>query len=378
MAVRIYLMMKTRFWRSIRLVPCIVLSVWVGFHFFRQTETILKPTETEDQSVSTLAESANPVLVEGAVLDVADSFGALIEFKHLAQEAQSGALVNQPPGGSDRQRFEDAELESDSALKLLNVEELALRLEQVVRDEGGEVLEVRRGLLSRWLTLDASGAAAWVEGLPEGPTRDRILGELGILWVNVDMPSVMAWVEALPDGDSKHRVMTGIAYESIGKDPVAALELANELPPSDSRDSLLSQTLREWASVDALAATDYANSVTDESMRQRMIAAAALGMAENNSRSAATLAATKLTSGEEQDRTVVSILQRWVQTSPAEATGWIEEFPDTPLRSTATRNLVRIWNSQDPQVARHWIESLPEGTLKADALGALELGAITP
>jgi hypothetical protein len=371
-------MMNTRIWRLIRLVPWIVLSVWVGFHFFRQTETIPKPIEAEDQRVSTLAESANPVLVEGAVLDVADSFGSLIEFKHLAQKAQSGDPIDQSPGGWDRQRFEDAEFELDSTLRFLNVEELALRLEQVVRDEGGEVLEVRRGLLSRWLTLDASGAAAWVEGLPEGPSRDRILGELGILWVNVDMPSVMAWVEALPDGDSKHRVMTGIAYESIGKDPVAALELANELPPSDSRDSLLSQTLREWASVDALAATDYANSVTDESMRQRMVAAAALGMAENNSRSAATLAATQLTGGEEQDRTVVSILQRWVQTSPTEATGWIEGFPDTPLRSTATRNLVRIWNSQDPQVARHWIESLPEGTLKADALSALELGAITP
>ena len=79
---------------------------------------------------------------------------------------------------------------------------------------------------------------------------------------------------------------------------------------------------------------------------------------------AATLAAQALEGGDEQDRTAVSIVQRWVQKSPQAAAAWVAQFPEGPARAAALQNLLGLWAAQDAEAAGHWLLELPAGSLR--------------
>ena len=76
------------------------------------------------------------------------------------------------------------------------------------------------------------------------------------------------------------------------------------------------------------------------------------------------IAVNGLVAGEEQDRTAVSIVQRWVQNSPQAAASWVSQFPDIPLREAAVQNLLALWTAQDAEAAGNWLRELPAGPLR--------------
>jgi hypothetical protein len=82
------------------------------------------------------------------------------------------------------------------------------------------------------------------------------------------------------------------------------------------------------------------------------------------------LAVKSLNPGDDQDRTVVAVVQRWAQKSPAAVAAWVAQFPDTPVRTAATENLIAVWTSKDSEAANHWVQSLPESSLRRDGLAA--------
>lgn len=102
----------------------------------------------------------------------------------------------------------------------------------------------------------------------------------------------------------------------------------------------------------------------DPSLRQRLLAAVAVAVAGQDGTTATALAASALHSGEEQNQTVVAIVERWAQNEPEVAASWIAQFPDTPTRETAAQNLLAVWAAQDSEAAANWLRALPEGTLR--------------
>ena len=91
--------------------------------------------------------------------------------------------------------------------------------------------------------------------------------------------------------------------------------------------------------------------VPDPSLRQRLVAAVAVASAERDGAVAATLAASALDAGDEQDRAAVSIVQRWAQHSPQAAASWASQFPDIPSRDAAVQNLPALWIAHDAEAA---------------------------
>ena len=49
----------------------------------------------------------------------------------------------------------------------------------------------------------------------------------------------------------------------------------------------------------------------------------------------------ELPAGRLQADTIISIVQRWAQQSPADATDWVNQFPDGDLRDTALECLAQ-------------------------------------
>jgi hypothetical protein len=179
------------------------------------------------------------------------------------------------------------------------------------------------------------------------------------------------WANTLPEGESRATAIEQLGYTAAQTDAVQALELAASLEPGHQRDDLLEHAIGQWATSDLDAAVHWAKAaVSDEALRQRLLATVAVAVAGQHGAAAATLAATALTPGDEQDRVALAIVQRWVQHEPEQAAAWVAQFPDTPARVTTVQNLVGFWVAQDREAAANWLQALPEGTLRDAGVAA--------
>ena len=142
-------------------------------------------------------------------------------------------------------------------------------------------------------------------------------------------------VSLLPESSQRNHLLLEIASELVRTDFREAIRLAETLPSSPPRDEVLERAVREWALTDAGGAIAHAKSVIDEPLRERLLAAAFVEWSETDPAAAARSAATELREGRIQDNAIVSISQRWTQTAPAEASAWIESFPQSDLQDDA-------------------------------------------
>src|SRR6185369_11996336 len=105
----------------------------------------------------------------------------------------------------------------------------------------------------------------------------------------------------------------------------------------------------EWAGQDPDAPVTWAEKMESSTLREQVFANTAISLSETDPAAAATLALQKLPPGGRQDDTVVSIVQRWAQTEPAQAADWVVQFPEGRLRDAAVENLVQIWSEKSPE-----------------------------
>jgi hypothetical protein len=140
--------------------------------------------------------------------------------------------------------------------------------------------------------------------------------------------------------------------------------MVSKLPPTPERDDLLVHAISQWPGTDSPAAAAWAMAVLDPSLRQRLVGAVAVASAEQDGAGAANLIANALAPGDEQDRTAVSIVQRWAQSSPRTAASWVSQFPDTLSRNAAVQQLLAFWIPQDAEAAAQWLRGLSTGSLR--------------
>jgi len=303
----------------------------------------------------------------------------MFKVAHTRRAASHALTATQQaqPGDAILPAVVDAELDPDLRSQALErvVEsipdaDLPAVLDSLANDVIPEAAELRQLLVRRWAERDAPAVAAWTSQMPESAARRAALEQVAIAWANTDLAAAAGWVRALPEGDSKQAATQAVAYEAARTEPAAALELASALPPTRERDDLLVHAVSQWAAADPAAAVAWALGIPELPARERVLAAAAIARAEQDGASAATLAAQALRAGDEQDRTVVAIVQRWAQNSPLAAASWVSEFPDLPSRDTAVQSLLAVWTARDADVANHWLQGLSAGSLRDVGMAA--------
>jgi hypothetical protein len=206
-------------------------------------------------------------------------------------------------------------------------------LDSLAGDPSSAAADLRQLLVRRWAESDAPAAAAWTEQLLDGPVRRAALEQVAIAWANADLPAATAWIQAMPVGDGEQAAALSLGYEAARSEPATALEVASVLPPGPQRDDLFVHAVSQWAAGDSAAAADWAAKVPDANLRQRLLAAVAIASAEKDGAIAATFAVQSLGAGDEQDRAVVSIVQRWAQNSPSAAASWVAQWPSGRVRT---------------------------------------------
>jgi hypothetical protein len=202
--------------------------------------------------------------------------------------------------------------------------------------------ELRQLLVRRWAEEHPQAAAAWAALLSEGPAQSEVVSQIAIAWANIDLTAAAAWASSLPESAAKQQALANLAYEACRNAPETALALADSLPANAERDTLVVYAVSQWAAADPTAATAWAENVADANLRQRLVAAVAVALAKQDGAAAARLAANAIDPGEEQDRAVVAIVQRWAQTSPRDALSWIRQFPNPSLRQAALQSIAAL------------------------------------
>ncbi len=260
----------------------------------------------------------------------------------------------------------ESTMEQDAALKRCMeglAPEMAANLLAILKPE-----ELKSGgagrLFDYWATANPKDAAAWAQGQGDVETRQSFLNVAALRWAVTDLKEATTWARSLPAGDTKTEIMAAVGSEAVRSDPFEALRLGFELPAGAAKTNLLRRAASEWAVKDRDSAVQWAQQIEDKDLRQLVTEQVAVASAEQDPVGAATIAMQQMVPGTEQDRAVVSIIQRWVQTNPEHAAAWVREFPQCQLGRDAMDNLVNLWTDKDLVASGDWLLTLPAGELR--------------
>ncbi|HKS37348.1 MAG TPA: hypothetical protein VJW76_09180 [Verrucomicrobiae bacterium] len=249
--------------------------------------------------------------------------------------------------------------------------ELPALCESLARGASLAATDLREQLIRRWAQADGPAAAAWAAQLRNEPAYHEALNQVALGWAGGDLAAALNWARTLPEDDSREAVTLNLAYETARTNPAKALEVGASLESGSHRDDLFELAISQWSTRDFTAAVQWANrEELDASLRQRLLAAIAVAVAGQDGAAAATLTATALPPGEEQDRVAVAIVQRWVQNEPESAASWVAQFPDGPTRETAAHNLVAFWAAHDREAAAQLVADAAGGDSTQSELNA--------
>ena len=216
-------------------------------------------------------------------------------------------------------------------------------------------------LFDHWATANPADAVAWSQGLADPESRQSFLNLAAMRWAVTDLKEAAAWVCSLPEGDSRTEIMAAVGSEAVRSDPLVALGLGTELPEGTAQTNIILRAAAEWSSTDRDSAMEWAKQIEDKDLRQQVTGQIVVASAEQDPVGAATIALQQMSPGEEQDRSVVSIVQRWVQTDPVGASAWVSGFPEGTLGRDAMENLINLWAQRDLVASGNWLLTLRMG-----------------
>lgn len=224
--------------------------------------------------------------------------------------------------------------------------------------------EAAQRLFDHWASAKPGEAAGWAQNQADPQTRQSFLNVAAVRWAASDLSEAVGWARGLPEGEGRTQIMAAVGSEAVRSDPLEALRLGVELPAGAAQADLICRAAAEWAGTDRDGAMEWAEQIEDKNLRQQVTAQVVVASAEQDPAGAATIALQQMFPGEEQDRAVVSIVQRWVQTDPAVAAAWVSEFPEGAVGRDAMDNLVNLWADRDLVASGNWLLTLPAGAMR--------------
>lgn len=196
-----------------------------------------------------------------------------------------------------------------------------------------------RLLIRRWVELNPIAAANWVSQLEDTSARQTLVDAAAVAWSEKDLPSALAWVESMPENETKHQALADLGYEIARTDPVNAMQVATQLPASDYANGLLLHSLAQYTLVDPGQSQQLALSLPIGPLRDQALTTVATAQARQDGNGAAQFAVDNISPGHTLDNAVIGIVQLWGQNDFASAAGWVQSFPESPLRYQAVQSL---------------------------------------
>jgi hypothetical protein len=176
------------------------------------------------------------------------------------------------------------------------------------------------------------------------------------LWSRADPALAAVWVKEQVPEEWRDRLLSTVAQVWAVSDPVSAVRLSETIKKPGPRTEAQVVAALSWLATDEESAAAWAAGLAPGPNRERVWRHLAVAQALSDPPRAAQWALEQLPPGREQDGAVVQILQHWGQSDAPAAAAWVEQFPESPLRTAAVENLVRMWARLEEEAAVSYTE----------------------
>jgi hypothetical protein len=171
---------------------------------------------------------------------------------------------------------------------------------------------------------------------------------------------------------AREKILESVAWDAIDVDPALSREAFAALTPdSASSRRLVGHFAMRLADESPEKAIAWARELEQEEERSDAFGRIAVVISDTEPAAAATLVAEEMTAGPPRDRAVVQVIQRWSQAAPAEAAGWIADFPQGTARSAGLKVAAAGWIEIDPAALATWVEAREPGPVRTEAILAV-------
>lgn len=239
------------------------------------------------------------------------------------------------------------------------------------RAAADEMHQEARELLAR--ALVGRGPAVgftWMEkSLPES-VRQELYGSYFRQWTATDPAEAAAKLRQLAEASPETPVWSDLLGQVIaqwaGADIKSAVAWTQALPDGPDKSRALVQLSERWVQSDPHAAAMYASVQNAPGLLNTVVAR----WAELDPRQASAWA-NALPAGAERNAALVSAAATWAQKDPKAAAGYVGGLSTPDAKTQAELAVGAVWTNADPAAAAKWVEQFPEGTVRELALEQL-------
>jgi hypothetical protein len=241
-------------------------------------------------------------------------------------------------------------------------------LEAVAERLPPDVIDFALGLsmFKDWMAAEPEQAAEWMSHHANvSATR---VSTLVHDWEQADNEGIEQYLDTLPAGDWREKILTVIARDSLSGDAVQAVEWANRLSPGPVQTGLLQTAVTNWAQKDPKSARQWANHVSDPQVKDQLTETLAVEYARTDPAGAVDYALSSVKSDELLNRSIADIAGVWAGQDPANAAAWVAQLPDGQGRQMALGELINVWGNRDRSATSIWVNQMPQGALREQAI----------
>lgn len=219
-------------------------------------------------------------------------------------------------------------------------------------------------LLEKWALADPRAAMEWAYRFHATTADATGMITVAVQWAKSDLFGSANWVKQLPQSKIRTELLSIIGHEMIQHDPVSALSFAEQIQDDALRLELMSRAVGDWAMKNVNQAITWATEITEPNLRNSLFERITYAALETDLGQAANLALNQMTESIEQDRALITIVQRWSAIDPLSTSAWVSQFPQDVLGVDAVDVLISAWVLADSHSADQWLRSLPQGEVR--------------
>lgn len=203
-----------------------------------------------------------------------------------------------------------------------------------------------KDLLWAGIAADAPKTLEAIRHLESPVLREELERRALHIWTESDPAAAVAWAHAIPDTAESSQALDAICTQMSESDPRVALEALIDADDGQSSMALIENVAGRWASEDFDTARHWAEIQDDGPVRDRLIQRIAFARVGDDPVAAATLVATQIPPGAEQEEAIIAILHQWAIQDVTAAEEWVHAFPAGPVRDRAIREIQSMRLSQ--------------------------------
>jgi len=195
--------------------------------------------------------------------------------------------------------------------------------------------EFLKYVVPAWFQQNPSGAASWLEALPDDDVKQLLLVYSARSWASMDIDAAAAYALNFPPGSLRSDFIENVVEVMADNDPAKAVEWAKQLKAPSEAKSVQKNVIEYLAQSDPQIAVRYVSSLADDSSKLQIM--------EN-------------------------IAPDWATKDPSTAARWVSTFPESDQKATTLSLVAQRWVDLDPDAAGKWLDQLPQASSRDAAV----------